>query len=159
MEKAGNDDNNNIFVVALLSWLPHLALLFGSQGSLGDRYCLSPPHPTDPVPSPLSCISCKQRCGGSLAGCVHSWDNLAMTWEPQAPGPTQTGPDQARPDPHPTFLSIKMQKGFRTSMKRRVLFLWTLWMYCMFQPVFLNISFPLFYVCCLLYVYCNFLIL
>ncbi len=111
MEKAGNDDNNNIFVVALLSWLPHLVLLFGSQGSLGDWYCLSPPHPTDPVPSPLSCISCKQRHGGSLAGCVSSWDNLAMTWEPWAPGPIWTGPDQVRYTPN--FVSIKMQKALR----------------------------------------------
>lgn len=124
MKKVGNDDNNNIFVVALLSWLPHLALLFGSQGSLRDRYCLSPPHPTDPVPSPLSCISCKQQNGGSLAGCVLSWDNLAMTWEPRAPSPNQTGldPAKARPGPHPSLWASKCRKHSEHTCKDRLLF-------------------------------------
>lgn len=144
MEKAGNDDNNNIFVVALLSWLPHLALLFGSQGSLGDRYCLSPPHPTDPVPSPLSCISCKQRCGGSLAGCVHSWDNLAMTWKPWAPGPTQSGPDQARPGKTHTQLLWALKRRKHSEYIWKDVSPFSEFSEGMFQTVFLCISFPLF---------------
>lgn len=81
--------------------MPHLALLFWSQGSLGtsDRPRLHPHH-SDPVPPPpLSRISCKQQGGSWEAGHFLPRDDLAMTSACLPSGPPSALAVAHRPTP------------------------------------------------------------